>query len=52
MEKARTCKPIEELSALVAETGIELSDEELGSLSGGNWLTNCPKEGCEGYRDE
>ena len=52
MERAKACKSVEELFALVEEMGIELSDEELEGLSGGNWLTHCPKEGCEGYRDE
>lgn len=52
LEKAKACKSSEELAALAAEVGVKLSDEELESLSGGNWATDCPKEGCEGYWDE
>ena len=49
-EKALACKSGEELSALAAEVGVELSDEELEGVSGGNWATECPKEGCSDYR--
>ena len=52
LEKAKACTSSEELSALAIEVGVELSDEELHSLSGGSWATECPKEGCKGYRDE
>lgn len=52
LEKAKACTSSEELSALAIEVGVELSDEELQSLSGGSWATECPKEGCKGYRDE
>ena len=36
-EKARRAKTLEELEALAKESGRELSDEELDSLSGGNY---------------
>ena len=52
LEKARACKSSKELAALAAEIGVELSDEELESFSGGSWATDCPKEGCKDYRDE
>ena len=52
LEQARACKSSEELAALAAKVGVELSDEELEGLSGGNWATECPKEGCKDYRDE
>ena len=52
LEKARACKSSEELAALAAKVGVALSDEELESLSGGSWASDCPKEGCKDYRDE
>ena len=36
-EKARTAETMEELKGLAKESGRELSDEELGTLSGGNY---------------
>ena len=41
-EKARACTSAEELMALVKEEGIELTDEQLESVSGGWSLTDCP----------
>lgn len=35
MEKAKACESIEELRALCAEQGTELSDEQLDSVVGG-----------------
>ena len=35
LEKAKACKSTEELSALCAEAGIELSEEDLNTLAGG-----------------
>ena len=35
-EKLKACKTPEELMELVKEEGIELTDEDLESLSGGN----------------
>ena len=37
LEEARACKSSEELTALAAKVGLELSDEELEALSGGSW---------------
>ena len=44
-ERARACKDPEELLALAREEGYELSDEELGAISGG-WET------CDWFSDE
>ena len=52
LEQARACKSSEELAALAAKVGVEISDEELESVSGGSWATDCPKEGCKDYRDD
>lgn len=44
-EKARAAQTMEELEELAAESGRELSDEELGSISGGNYapsFSDCP----------
>lgn len=52
IEKARACKTGEELSALAAEVGVELSDEQLEAVSGGSWATDCPKEDCSDYQPD
>ena len=39
LDKARACTSAEELMALAQQEGIELSDQELESVSGGAW--NC-----------
>ena len=45
--RARECSSAEELAALAREAGIELTDEELESLSGGvKWSCALYKEGC------
>lgn len=53
MEKAKACKTPDELASLAEEEGIELSDEQLEAMSGGNvlteWANECPKKDCEGY---
>ena len=53
MEKAKACKSPEELAALAESEGVELSDKELDSLSGGNaiteWANECPKKDCAQY---
>ena len=36
-ERARAAETMEELKGLAKEDGLELSDEELGSLAGGNY---------------
>lgn len=49
-EKAIACKTPEELAALAKENGIELTDEQLESLSGGvDWL-DCEVDSCPAYR--
>ena len=48
-EKVRLCESAEELAAVAAEMGGELSDEELEGISGGSWASNCPKENCSDY---
>ena len=44
-EKALACKTPEELLALAAEEGYELSDEELAAVSGGFEWTLCSSNG-------
>ena len=44
-EKALACKTPEELLALAAEEGYELSDEELAAVSGGFEWTLCSSKG-------
>ena len=39
IEKAKACKSPEELLALAQSEGYELSDEELQSVSGGEWCS-------------
>ena len=47
-EKALACTTADELIALAKETGIELSDEELESISGGiNWKGTCSDYVCQ-----
>jgi len=47
-EKAEACKDRQELLNLVREEGVELSDDELETLSGGSWndieafISQCP----------
>ena len=36
-EKAKACKSAEEILALAKEEGYEISDDELESVSGGDW---------------
>ena len=48
LERAKACKTPQDILALAKETGYELSDEELSSISGGNaWdeIWECPVEG-------
>ena len=55
-EKLKACKTGEELAALAAENGIELSDEQLDTVGGGDneWYCYCnqPKAySCYSYDD-
>ncbi len=43
-QKAAKCKTTEELMALAEESGIELSDEQLDAISGGDYW--CPSRHC------
>lgn len=52
--KAKACKTHEELLALAQEEGMELSADELESISGGEWVNCrhykrgfCYTEGCD-----
>ena len=41
-EKARACKTLEELLALAREEGLDLSDDEIEAISGGDcWDCHC-----------
>ena len=56
-EKAKACSTFEELLSLAKEEGYELSDEELGAVSGGGFWdcddnscgSDCRDEGCSNY---
>ena len=44
LEKARACKTAEELIALVREEGVELTDDDIAGITGGDdW---CGPWGC------
>ena len=47
-EKLMACKTAEDLVALAEAEGVELSDDQLESISGGIWL--CDDHTCGGYR--
>ena len=52
VERARACKTPEELYALAKEEGMELSDAELESVSGGSWegrVESCSHVTCTSY---
>ena len=38
MEKARECKNTKDLVALAESEGIDLTDDQLEAISGGNWI--------------
>ena len=48
-ERAKGCKSAEDILALAKDEGYELSDDELESVSGGDWdcLTVCREHGSE-----
>ncbi len=43
MEKARACKSSDELVELAKSEGIDLTDDQLEVIAGGNWI-NCLNE--------
>ena len=45
--RALGCKTADELAALAAEEGVELTDEELDAISGGSWA--CSDYVCTNY---
>ena len=45
-ERAKACKTPEELLALVAEEGFELTDEELDAINGGVLFADCTWDDC------
>ena len=50
MEKAKACSSQEELVALAKEEGVELTDEQLEALSGGEaWYESCTTAGCADF---
>ena len=53
MEKAKTCKTVEELVELAKSEGIELKDEQLEAVTGGEslWddMTGCEEQVCIGH---
>ena len=53
VEKAKSCKSTEELVELAKSEGVELSDEQLEAISGGEskWdvMTGCHGEACIGF---
>lgn len=46
-EKALACKTTDELVELAKSVGIQLTDEEIDSVSGGGiWASNCNGDTC------
>lgn len=45
-KRAQECKTPEELLALVAEEGYELTDEELHAINGGTLFADCTWDDC------
>ena len=46
-KKASECKTAEELMELAKSEGIELTDEQLDAISGGeSWFCDCKKDNC------
>ena len=46
-EKLKSAKTVDELVALAKEEGVELSDEQLESLSGGDGWVSCDANDCQ-----
>ena len=52
VERAKACKMVEDLHALVADEGMEFSDKELNAISAGSWHginDDCNHHGCGGF---
>ena len=47
--KARACESAEELVALAAAEGIELSDDQLNAIAGGSWYSVCNDNVCSNH---
>lgn len=47
-EKLKACQSAEELMALAAETGVELSDDELDGIAGGA-VWSCDDKACDKF---
>lgn len=43
MEKARACKSSNDLVELAKSEGVELTDDQLDTIAGGNWI-DCMNE--------
>ena len=47
-EKALACKGKDELVELAKSEGVELTDEQLDAIAGGDWVT-CPLDDCSNH---
>ena len=45
-EKLKTCKTADELFELARDEGVELSDEQLDTIAGGEWSRPCDDHYC------
>ncbi len=46
VERAKGCETDEERKAFIAENGIDLTDEQLEDIAGGEYLPSCGDGGC------
>ena len=49
IEKAKACTTVDELVALAAKEGVELSDEQLEAISGGGNWNGCWVKDCKDF---
>ena len=49
MKEARSCKTPEDLLALAKREGVELSDEQLEGIAGGDSWMYCDEDECADY---